>query len=83
MLDMLAQSYLQGINYEINFLDGFRHQIHLRIKLLHARAVTWERRSGCLKEGHIKNGSQQVPSRCSGFMENVCPCHIPPPDATL
>jgi hypothetical protein len=31
---------------------------------------------------HHKNGSQQVPSRYSGFMENVCPCPILPPDAT-
>jgi len=45
--------------------------------------ITWERRPGSSEEGRIRNGSQQVLSRYSGFMENVRPCFILPPDAIV
>src|SRR5713101_7461755 len=76
MLDMQAQSSSQGINYDRIFVDGSRHQIHLRITISRATPITMERQPGFLKEGRIKNGDQQIPGRYSGFMENVCPpCH--------
>ena len=77
MLDMQAQLFSQGVNYDRIFEDGSRHQIHLRITLSHATPITRERRAGFLKEAHIKSGDQQLPSHYSGFMENVRPCPIP------
>ena len=81
MLDMQAHSS-QGINYDRIFVDGSRHQIHLQITISHATPITRERRPGFSKEGCIRNGSHQVPSRYSGSMENVCTCPILLPDAT-
>src|SRR5713101_7634589 len=79
MLDMQAQPSSQGINYDKIFVDGSRHRIHLRITISRATPITRERRPGFLKEGHIMNGSQQIPSRYSGFMGSVRPCPILPP----
>ena len=81
MLDIPAQSSSQGISYDRIFVDGSRHKIHLRITISHAAPITRELRPGFSKEGRIRNGSQQDPSRYSGFMANVCPCLILPPDA--
>jgi hypothetical protein len=80
MLDMQSQSLQQGINYDRIFVDGSRHKIHLQITLSHATPITRERRPGFSKEGRTRNGSQQVLSHYSGFMENVCPvpfCRTP------
>src|SRR5882757_5010705 len=82
MLDRQAQLSLQGVNYDRIFVDGSRHQIHLPITISRVTPITRERRPGFSREGRIGNGSQHVPSRYSGFMENVCPCPIPLPDAT-
>ena len=71
MLDMQAQSSSQGVNYDRISVDGFPHQIHLRITISRVVPITRERRPGFSKEARIKNGSQQIPSRYSGFMENV------------
>ncbi len=71
LLDMQAQPSLQGINYNRNFVDGSRHRIHLRITISRTTRITRERRPGFSKEGRIMNGSQQVPTRSSGFMGNV------------
>jgi hypothetical protein len=76
ILDMQTQPFLQEINYDRIFVDGSRHQIHLRTTISHATPITRERRPGFSKEGRITNGSQLVPSRCSGLMENVRPCPI-------
>jgi hypothetical protein len=46
MLDMQAQSSSQGVNYDRIFVDGSRHQIHLRITTSHATPITGERRPG-------------------------------------
>jgi hypothetical protein len=62
-------------------MDGSRHKIHLRITISRAMPITREQRPGFTKEGRTTNGSQQVPSRYSGFMGNVCPCPVLPPDA--
>jgi hypothetical protein len=45
-------------NYDRSFVDGFRHQIHLRITISHPTPVTTERRPGFSKEGRIRNGSE-------------------------
>src|SRR6266576_1057335 len=82
MLDMQAQSSSQGINYNRIFVHGSCHQIHLRITISRVTYITRERRPGFSKGGRIMNGIQQVPRRYSGFMGNVCPCPILPPDAT-
>src|SRR6266404_3613614 len=79
-VDVQAQSSSQGINYERIFINGFRHQTHLRITMSRVTAITKERQPGFLKTGHIRNG--RVPTRSSGFMEIVRPCPIPPPNAT-
>ena len=82
MQDMQTHLSSQGVHYDRIFVDGSRHKIHLRITISHATPITGERRPGFSKEGHIRSGSQQVPSRYSGFMENVCPYPILPLDAT-
>ena len=81
MPEMQTQSSSQGINYYRIFVDGSRHKIHLRIIISHATPITRERPPGFSKEGRIRNGSQKDPSPYSGFMENVCPYPILPPDA--
>ena len=63
-------------------VDGSRQQIHLRITILHAMPITREQRPGFSKEVPITNGSQQGPTHSSGFMGNVRPYFMPPPDAT-
>ena len=74
LLVMQAQSSLQGIDYNRNFVNGSRHRIHLRITIWRAGPITRERRPGFSKEGRMTNGSQLVPIRYSGFMGNVRPC---------
>ena len=80
--DIQAQPFSQGINYDKISVDGSRHQIHQRITISRVMLITRERRPGFSKEGYIRNGSQQVPNCYSGFMGNVCPCLILPPDPT-
>ena len=75
MPDMQAQSSSQGIYYDRTFVNGSRRRIHLRITILRATRITRERRLGFSREARIRNGSRRVPSRYSGFMENVCPSH--------
>ena len=82
MTDMQAQSSSQGVNYDRISVDGSRHQIHLRITISRVTPITREQRPGFSKERRIKNGSQRVPSRYSGFKGNVRLCPILPPDAT-
>jgi hypothetical protein len=82
MPDIQAQPFSQEINYDRIFVDGSRHKIHRPITISRVTPITKERRPGFSKEGHIRNGSQQVPSRYSGFMGNVRPCPILPPEAT-
>jgi len=82
MLDMQAQSALQGINYDRIFVDGSRHQIRLQITISRVTPIMREPRPGFSKERRMRNGNQQVPSRYSGFMANVrlCPFHPTRPD---
>ena len=82
MLEMQTQSSSQGINYYRIFVDGSHHKIHLRIIISHATPITRDRRPGFSKELCTRNGSQRVPNHYSGFMGNVCPCPILPPDPT-
>jgi hypothetical protein len=81
MPDMQAQLSSQGINYDRIFVDGSRHQIHPRITISRVTPITRERRPGFSKEGRIRNGNRQVPTLYSGFMGNVRPFPILPPDA--
>ena len=83
VLDILAQTLSQGINYGRTFVDGFRHQIHLQTITLHVTLITTERQTGSLMEAFIRNGDQQVPRRLSGYMENVRrpPLCLTPPDS--
>ena len=73
MLGMQAQSFSQEISYDRISVDGSRHQIHRPTTISHVTPITRERRPGFSKAAHITNGSQQVPTRSSGFMENVRP----------
>jgi hypothetical protein len=77
-----GSTFSQGISYDRIFVDGSRHQIHLRIIILRVTPIMKEPRPGFSREQHTRNGSQQVLSHYSGFMENVCPCPILPSDAT-
>jgi hypothetical protein len=81
MLDMQAQLSSQGVGYDRIFVDGSRHQIHLPITISRVTPITREQRPGFSKERHTRNGSQQAPSRYSGFVENVCliPFRCPTP----
>ena len=82
MLDRQAQLSLQGVSYDRIFVDGSRHQIHLRITILRVTPITRERQPGFPKERRTRSGSQQAQSRYSGFMGNVCLSPILPPDGT-
>ena len=75
-MHMQSQSSSQRINYDRIFVDGSRHKIHLRITISRGTPITRERQPGFSREVRIRNGSQQqVPTRYSGFMENVCLSH--------
>src|SRR5258708_30336271 len=69
------------MNYDVTFVEGFRHPIHLRIITLHVTLITREPQTGSFKEAFIRNGDQQVPSRLFGSMANVrrssTPCPTP------
>src|SRR6267154_2930996 len=80
MLDKQAQLSSQEVSYDRIFVDGSRHQIHLRITISRVTPITRERQHGFSKERRTRSGSQQAQSRYSGFMGNVCPCPILPPD---
>ena len=75
MPDIQAQHFSQGIIYDRSFVDGSRHQIRLRITISLLMPITRVRRPGFSREGRIGNGSQPVPTRSYGFMENVRPFH--------
>ena len=73
MPDLQAQTLSQGITYDRIFVDGSRHRIHPQIITLHVMCITMELQIGSFKGTYITNGSQQVPSRFFGSMENVRP----------
>jgi len=69
MLDVQAQSSIQGANCDRTFVDGSLHQIHLPITILHVMFIIREQRIGSFKAASFENGDQLVP--CCGFTESV------------
>jgi hypothetical protein len=64
-----AQTSLQETTLEIDFYDGFRHQIHPPIITLHAKLITTVQLNGFFKIVDIINGNLLAPS--CGYAENV------------
>ena len=60
----------QGINSEIVFYDGFRHQIHPSTITLPPKHITMVQPNGFFKEKYLINGNPLVHS--CGYMESVC-----------
>jgi uncharacterized protein YoxC len=64
-----AQTHSQGINSEIVFYDGFRHQIHLSIITSHPKPITTARLNGSFKAVYSINGNPLT--LLCGYTENV------------
>jgi hypothetical protein len=82
---MQAQASFQGINYDRIFVDGSRHQTHLRTITLRVMLITKEPRHGSSEAVFTRIGNQQLLSHYSGFMENVRLSHtcLTSPDKIL
>ena len=61
MLDVQAQSSIQGANCDRTFVDGSLHQIRLPITTLHVVFTIREQRIGSFKAASLENGDQLVP----------------------
>jgi hypothetical protein len=66
----LGSDFLQETTLEIDFYDGFRHQIHPPIISSHAGLITTVQLNGLCKGEHSINGNLLTPS--CGYVENVC-----------
>ena len=65
-----AQTSSQETSSEIHIYDGFRHQIHPPIIMLHAKLITTVELNGLFKGEYSMNGNLLAPS--CGYVENVC-----------
>ena len=64
-----AQTSSQETTLEIDFYNGFRHQIHPPIIALHAVCITTVQLNGFFEVVYIINGNLLAPS--CGYAENV------------